>query len=120
MTRRFDERGSGTVLAAGMILALVALAVGASVLVGWLVSDSRAHGAADLTALAAARAFAAGGDGCEVAELTAQANEAELTACHVLGQRRSFVAEVTVRVPLAAGLGQVGLAAERTSSAGTG
>lgn len=117
---RWDERGVGTVMTAGICLALVMVAAGALVLVGWLAAATRADGAADLTALAAAEAIAAGQDGCAVATRTAEANQAELEACHILGERRSFVVEVSIKVPLAAGLGQAGLVVVRTSTAGTG
>ncbi|MDO5068045.1 MAG: hypothetical protein Q4D96_12260 [Propionibacteriaceae bacterium] len=117
---RRGERGVGTVMTAGICLALVAVAAGALVLVGWLAAATRADGAADLTALAAAEAVAVGKDGCTVATLTAEANQAELTTCQVFGDPHSFVVEVSIRVPLAAGLGHEGLAVTRTATAGTG
>lgn len=114
------ERGVGTVVVAGICLALVLLAAGSLVLVGWLVATTRARAAADLTALAAAEAVAVGQDGCAVAASTASSNHAVLTDCEVFGQRSSFVVEITVEVPLAAGLGRAGLVAVRTATAGTG
>ncbi|MDO5083979.1 hypothetical protein EII34_07790 [Arachnia propionica] len=117
---RPDERGAGTLMVAAVCLALVAVVTGALVLVGWLGAATRAGGAADLTALAAAEAVAQGQDGCAIATRTAEANEADLETCQVFGEPRSFVVEVSIRVPLGAGLGRTGLAVTRTATAGTG
>ncbi len=113
------ERGVGTVVTAGVCLALVAVAAGVVVLVLWLGSITRAQGIADLAALAAASDIAKGGPGCKAADLSAEEHGARVAGCRIEGQRRSFVVEVTVRLDVA-GLGVRGLAVERAATAGTG
>ena len=61
---RDDQRGSGTVLAAGMVVLLMAVAAAILVVGGYLVAADHARGAADLVAISAAAKVAQRGDGC--------------------------------------------------------
>lgn len=97
---RGAERGSGTVLTAGIAFALMAVAVGAWIVVAWLGQAARAQDAADLAALAGAGALAQALDPCPAAVTAAQRNEATLVGCEVKGDSRAFVVEVRVRVAL--------------------
>jgi len=88
------ERGSGTLLAA-LVVALVAALAAAGVV--WGLIALRAHrvdGAADLTALAGARAVRAGRVPCPEAGRTAVANGVRLTACTTAGDELEFVVAV--------------------------
>jgi secretion/DNA translocation related TadE-like protein len=77
---------------AGLLMVLgCAVAFG----VGLVRVHRAAQSAADLSALAAARAVATGGHGCDSASRIATANHAELVSCDVLGPT------VTVRVRMA-------------------
>lgn len=95
-----DDRGSGTVLVAGVI----ALALGLLLVEGALVSvelaRARAQTAADFAALAAAQVATGSGEGepCEVAAEACAAAEATLQACTLEG----LDVRVRVSVPVAA------------------
>lgn len=99
-----SQRGSGTVLVAGVCLALTAVAVVILVIGGYLVAADRARGAADLVALSAASDRAGGGDGCRVAAGAARENGVLLVSCRISGDSLDFVIRVTVRQPVRAGL----------------
>lgn len=98
-----DERGSATVGERGSASMLVVTMTGvllfatvALVLCAGLVRSHRvAQSAADLAALAGARALTAGADGCAEAASVATANGAALAGCDVQGA----VVLVTVTVP---------------------
>lgn len=80
------ERGSGTVLGAGLALVLIILLAALMVVVQAAVGASRTAAAADLAALAAADA-ARGltpGDPCRIAGTVAAENEVELIECQVI------------------------------------
>ncbi|MCQ9165153.1 Rv3654c family TadE-like protein [Arthrobacter sp. STN4] len=97
------ERGSGTVVAAGLAMALLILLAGLLGLVQAAAAASRAATAADLAALAAADAARglADGDPCQVAARLAARHGATLTACQVLGPWADTVQlEVSVRTSL--------------------
>lgn len=101
--RRSDvrsQRGSGTILVAGVCLALAAVAAVVLVIGGYLVAADRARGAADLVALSAAAGRAGGGDGCRVAAGVARENGVLLVSCGISGDSLDFVARVTVRQPV--------------------
>ena len=92
-------RGNSTLtLAVILVLAMVAL-VGVWQ-AGWLGSGARARNAADLVALAAARAQQTGRPACEVAAEVAHDNAAELIDCEVITGWGEFVVDVTVEVPV--------------------
>jgi len=81
------ERGSGTILAAGLGLLVIGLLTAVLLLAQAGVHAQRAAAAADLAALAAADA-ARGlkpGDPCTVAAETALQNNASLTSCLLVG-----------------------------------
>ena len=83
MTRWSSERGSTSVIAAGILVAVMVLALGAADLARVLVAASRAQTAADAAALAAAQGLALsdGADPAEVAAAFAARNGAELLTC---------------------------------------
>lgn len=84
MTRKDRERGSGTVLALGIIALLVVLLTVAVGLIGVVTANQKAARAADLAALAAADS-ARGlrpGNPCELAAEVARANRAQLVNCN--------------------------------------
>lgn len=97
------ERGAGTVVAAGLAMALLLLLGGVLGLGQAAAAASRAATAADLAALGAADAARglADGDPCQVAADLAARHEAALTSCQVLGPWADTVqVEVSVRTPL--------------------
>lgn len=80
------ERGSGTVLGAGLALVLITLLAALMLVVQAAVGASRTAAAADLAALAAADA-ARGlttGDPCGIARAVAEENGVELIDCEVI------------------------------------
>ncbi|MBO0597020.1 hypothetical protein I2487_15295 [Nesterenkonia sp. E16_10] len=81
------ERGSGTVLALGLIMVLLLLLAATQVLSMVAASSAQAARGADLAALAgadAARGLSSGSP-CTVAEAVAVRNAVELTSCTVTG-----------------------------------
>lgn len=89
MARGHDhrERGSGTVLGAGLALVLITLLAALMVVVQAAVGASRTAAAADLAALAAADA-ARGlttGDPCTIARAVTEKNDVQLVDCQVVG-----------------------------------
>lgn len=81
--RAGSDRGSGTVLALGVIVTSLSLLVGALHVIRAVVTGHRAAAAADLAALAAAAERTAGHDGavCRSAGRVAALNGATLTRC---------------------------------------
>lgn len=102
MRRADDQRGSATVLVLAMagVLLLVGAALG--VVVAMVRTHRLAQSAADLAALAGARAAQLGGDPCGQAAEIARANGARLTACSSEGS----VVTLRVTVPGPHWLGQ--------------
>ena len=94
--RRRDERGSGTVLAAAVMLVLLAVGVGVVGYAGYAVTAHRAAGAADVVALSGAHARARGSDPCRAAHQSARANQVELADCTVAGDEVDYAITVTV------------------------
>lgn len=86
------ERGSATPFAIACLGLLVLLAAALGVVAAMVRAERQAQSAADLAALAAARALASGGDGCREGSRIAEANQAELVSCAVSGR------EVRLRV----------------------
>ncbi|MDO4242891.1 MAG: pilus assembly protein TadG-related protein [Actinomyces sp.] len=83
------ERGSGTVLALGLIGVLVALALAVAAIIQAQAAAGRARSAADLAALAGATALhsvLAPADPCATAARVARANGAALEACTFRGE----------------------------------
>lgn len=91
------ERGSGSVLAIGVLGAVVAVAVAVIPVGSILVAHQQASAAADAAALAAADTTSGriSGYPCEVAAAVATRNRATIAACEVQG----LIASVTVVVP---------------------
>ena len=93
----WDERGSGTVYALGVIAVLLAAAVGITGLIQAQSATGRARAAADLAAISGAKVLSsviAPGDPCAMAQRVAAANGASVSACSVAGE------DVTVSVVL--------------------
>jgi secretion/DNA translocation related TadE-like protein len=102
--RRDRERGAGTVLTL-VVLALMAVFGWAGLTVAcYAIADHRAQAAADLAALAGARAAAdrAGdAEACLTATGIAQAQGAGLTECEIVAFGGFAAAQVTVAYPVA-------------------
>jgi len=94
--RRGFERGSGTVLVAGVTLVLLLLTGLLAVVIGYLAAQNDARGAADLVALSAAAERVRGTDACLAAKATASANRVSVVSCRVVGDSLDFVVSVTV------------------------
>lgn len=84
-TRCGSDRGYATIASAGIIAAVVALALVVAALVGRVADTHRAQVAADLAAVAGATAVYAGSDACSTARQTAELNGAELVRCAITG-----------------------------------
>ncbi|HET7388394.1 MAG TPA: Rv3654c family TadE-like protein [Nocardioidaceae bacterium] len=84
-SRSRSETGSATMLALTFLVVLATVAAGVAVLGGLLVGQRRVESAADLAALAGARALQRGQDGCAAAARTARANGARQLHCTVSG-----------------------------------
>ncbi len=95
--KRRAERGTVTMLAAAGLLALAALLAVAALAVTLQVEAHRVQGAADLVALAGARAKSSGTDApCAAAARAARADRVDLLACEVAGDEWAFAVTVTV------------------------
>jgi len=97
---RAPDHGSGTALVAaviviGMLIASVAVMVGA-----YVMAANRARDTADLAALSAGAAAAAQSDPCAAARQAANDNDVLLTACTTVGDSLDFVVSVSVTVPI--------------------
>ncbi len=92
------ERGSGTVLTAGLMGLVLALAGAATVIAGYLVAAHRAKAAADLGALSGAAAVRSGLDPCLAAIRAADRQRAEVRDCRRVGDQIDFVVIVTAQV----------------------
>lgn len=108
--RGMGDRGSGSVLALGIVCAVVAVAGGGIAVVGAGGAHARAAAAADLAALAGADVATGRANGvpCEAAEAVARANGVALTAC----AQHGLVVMVTASTPY------LGLSAAASARAG--
>ena len=98
------ERGSATLLA-GVAVLVVAAVAAVLVLVGTARAvGERVRGAADLAALAGARAQGGNADACEAARSAAALNSAEVVSCRVTGDEVEFVVSVDLRGSLRVGV----------------
>jgi secretion/DNA translocation related TadE-like protein len=95
-----NERGSGTVLTATVVLVLVMVAAAVFTLASWVACLHQARSAADLAALAGAEAYQTGRSACTAATVSATANHTTATACQVRESGVDFVVQVSVSVPL--------------------
>ncbi|HEY6743795.1 MAG TPA: Rv3654c family TadE-like protein [Lapillicoccus sp.] len=110
--RRVRDRGSGTVAAVGVAGVLLAMTVGALLVVSAVVAAHRAQAAADLGALAAAAAMARGESSsaaCARGATVAARNGAVLASC-----RAATDLSVEVLVEVRATAPRVGSAAARS------
>lgn len=93
-----DDSGYATILSAGIIAAVVALALVVAALVSRTADTHRAQVAADLAAVAGATALHGGlaisSDPCAAARETTQLNGAELADCAVTGADVTVTAKV--------------------------
>ena len=80
-----QERGSGTVLAIGLILFAAALIFGVAQLGVAAAASSAAQKASDLGAIAGATETLSGGDGCAKAREYVSKNGASIRSCEVEG-----------------------------------
>nr|NLI50441.1 hypothetical protein [Propionibacterium sp.] len=97
---RGAERGTVTLLAAAGLLALTALLAVVAAALALQGEAHRVQGAADLVALAGARAKSTGSDApCAAAARAAAADGVDLVACAVSGDELTFAVTVTVRAP---------------------
>ena len=92
---RADQRGSATPFAIACLGLLVLIAAALGVVAAMVDAHRRAQSAADLGALAAARALAEGAAGCAAGGRVAEANGAALTSCQVTGRQVRLRVEVT-------------------------
>ena len=122
MTRggRRDQRGNATLLVTVAVLVVVGIA--ALLLVGGVAraTGERVRGAADLAALAGARAQADNADACAAARSSARGNGAEVVACRVSGDEVEFVVTVSVRLPVGFGPVREALTARANAGVVTG
>ncbi|MHA7176744.1 Rv3654c family TadE-like protein [Arthrobacter sp. Sr24] len=97
-----NDRGAGTVLAAGLALSMLVLMMLVVGLATAAVAAGKAATAADLAALAAADAFRGLREGspCHIAAEVAAANSATLVACTELAGSKSVQLKVAVRTTL--------------------
>jgi secretion/DNA translocation related TadE-like protein len=113
---RREDAGAATVVVVAMAGVLMFVMVGLGAAGGLVVAQRRAQAAADLTALAGARAT---GDACVEAGRVAAANEATLDQCRPDGEELSVV--VSVRgpdLPWASSWRQVRVTAEARAGPG--
>lgn len=101
-TRNRTERGSGSVLMMGLMVAVLTVAMAAVYVGGYLIAGHRVRAAADLAAVSAAATYAAGGDGCRAAERNAEDNDARVVDCDRIGDQIDYVVSVTVAVDVTA------------------
>jgi len=90
-----DEQGSATPFAIACLGLLVLLAAALGVMSAMIHGQRQAQSAADLGALAAARALGDGADGCPAGARIVERNGASVTSCEVTGR------EVRLRVEVA-------------------
>lgn len=95
-----SQRGAGSGLTVCIAIVVIMVAIVAAVHGSWLASGQHARSSADLSALAAGREHALGGDGCEKARITAKQQSARVTSCELTSGFGEFVIDVTVEVDL--------------------
>lgn len=104
--REAPERGSGTVLLAGVISVILLVMAGGLVVVSAVHASMRARIAADQGALAGATALlSGGGDACGNAERMVSANGARLVTCVTSGDVVTITVAVSSAIVTKWGLG---------------
>lgn len=81
--RRTSEHGSATVYALAITVLIVLLAVAAIQITMFFTLKHRVSAAADMSAIAASKAEAAGRDGCAAAKRLARRSHVQLAACQM-------------------------------------
>lgn len=104
MSLERSQRGSASILMAGIMGVVVTLSATAMVVAGYVVGHHRARAAADLAALSGAAAYAAGRDACAEARRAARTNGAAVTRCQRVGDDIDFVVTVRTAVEIRARL----------------
>lgn len=94
------ERGGGSVLTLASALALIMVALTGMWIAAWSGDTSRAQGLADLVAVQAAEAHAAGADACQEADAVAKANSGQLDSCEVDSGYGEFIVSVSILIRL--------------------
>jgi len=92
------ERGSASVLVAGLLGVLVLLTGVALLIAGYETAQHRVRAAADLAAVSGAAAFAQGRDACRQARRTAGDNGATVLSCSTVGDPVEYVVSVRVEI----------------------
>lgn len=118
--RRQDESGSATVLALGVIVAVLTVTIGGLAVLGALRAVHVARSSADLAALAAAGHYQQHADpvaACTEARRIARRHSAQVIEC---GVGAGGVASVTTSVPITGGLDLGPEAAQGRARAGPG
>lgn len=100
-SRSRNQRGSGTVMTAAVVLVAALLTGLLAVIAGYLAALDRARGAADLVAVSAAIAQDQGRPGCQAAKEIAARNAVRLITCRIDGDSIDFVASVKVALKVA-------------------
>jgi secretion/DNA translocation related TadE-like protein len=99
--RRGRERGSASILLAGVMGVVVLLSGAAMVVAGYAVAYHRVRAAADLAAVSAAAAFEQGGDACGQARRSAADNGARVVQCDQVGDQIGYVVSVRAEITVA-------------------
>lgn len=94
------ERGSGTILLMAVVIFMLFLAAGFGVVGRYIVANHQARAAADLAALAGARAYGTGSDGCLAAAANAIRNHHKLAHCDIVGEPTDFVITTKITQPV--------------------
>ncbi|SDS52707.1 Rv3654c family TadE-like protein [Microlunatus soli] len=97
---RGRERGSGTILLMTVVIFMLVLAAGFGVVGRYIVANHQARAAADLAALAGARAYGTGADGCLAAAANAIKNRHKLVHCDIVGDPTDFVITTKISQPV--------------------
>lgn len=116
---RRDERGVGTVLTAGVSLAILLVSGMVAMGIAWFSIARQAERVAEVAALAGASAAAEGGAPCSAAREAAAHNGAELARCAVRGRAPDVVVETGVTLELRPHIWGMPQTLLRTASAAT-
>lgn len=115
-----DERGQALLVSALVVLALAGLAAVLLLAGAVRAEGERVRGAADLAALAGARAQERASDACAAARAAATLNEVDMVGCRVSGDEVEFVVSVEVRSAVRVGVNPQWLAARAHAGLLTG
>ena len=94
---RRDQRGAASLLVVTLLAFLLLVGSALGVVAAMVRAHRIAQSAADLAALAGAADLQEGGDACAAASRIADANDASVASCRVLGEE--VMVEVTVAGP---------------------